>query len=97
MSPDFGNVSLQFGSVDKKAFSPAGSQGASQTWSISFDSSFSEKPAVFITVNGDSPNAAAVAIAEDITKSGFKLVARNSEGKAGSAGFAWLAIGKQIG
>ena len=90
-----GNVLLQLGSVDKRAFSPSGSQGASQTWSIGFDSSFSEVPAVFITVNGDSPNTAAVAIAEDITKSGFKLVARNLEDRAGSAGFVWLAIGKR--
>lgn len=95
MELSVGNISLQFGSVEGRAFSPAGSQGASQTWSINFDSGFSEVPAVFITPNGDSPNTAAVSIAEDITKSGFKLVARNSENKAGSAGFAWLAIGKK--
>ena len=68
MGLDVGNVSLQFGSVDKRAFSPAGSPGSSHIWSISFESSFSEVPAVFITPNGDSPNIAAVAIAEDITK-----------------------------
>ncbi len=90
-----GNLLLQMGSADKRAFSPAGSPGASQTWSISFDSSFTEDPAVFITVNGDSPNTAALAIAEDITRSGFKLVARNVENRAGSAGFAWLAVGRK--
>jgi hypothetical protein len=95
MELEIGNVSLQYGSVDGRAFSPAGSQGSSQRWSISFDTSFSEIPLVFITPNGNSPIITAVAIAEDTTKSGFKLVARNSEEKAGSAGFVWMAIGKK--
>jgi hypothetical protein len=95
MEQTVGNLSLQFGNVEKRAFSPAGGQGASQTWSIIFDSGFAEVPVVMVTPNSDSPTTAAVAIAEDVTKSGFKLVARNSENKAGSAGFAWLAIGKK--
>jgi hypothetical protein len=95
MELDVGNMSLQFGNTDKRAFSPAGSQGASQMWTINFDSAFSEEPVIIISPNGDSPIVAAVAIAEDITKSGFKLVAKNSENKAGSSGFGWLAIGKK--
>ena len=93
MKIDVGKVQILFDIVDKKAFSPAGTKGEWQSWIVSFEPGFSEAPVVFVTPNGDSPNAAAVGVAEDVTKSGFKLEARNSDTKAGSSGFAWIAIG----
>ena len=78
---------------NKRAFSSAGSTGDWQSWSVGFTPTFSEKPVVFVTPNGDEPNAAVVGIAANITKSGFRLSARNSDNKAGSAGFSWIAIG----
>ncbi len=95
MKIDLGNFQILFDIVDKKAFSPAGVKGEWQSWTINFDPNFSQTPVVLITPNGDSPNAAAVGVAEDVTKSGFRLEAKNSDSKAGSASFAWVAIGSK--
>jgi hypothetical protein len=96
------NLWVDTGRIGCKPFAASGQVGDWQTWTITFNSAsqpnigFETPPHVFLTANDmgvAAHNAAAVGIVDQVTTSGFTLVARNSDCAAGSAGFNWAAFG----
>jgi hypothetical protein len=80
-------------------FSPVGHDGDWASAEIQFDAPFSTAPVVLITPRTDDPllgaSCAPVPIAQNVTRFGFTLAARNTDtnANAASANFDWVAIG----
>lgn len=106
MTTQINSTIFQFGRVDAQFFERDCQAGDWRIWDIAFPTAFPHDGVRVIVTPNDLRvdtgvhSVAAVGLAQDVTRTGFRLAARNSDCSSGSAGFDWMAVletpGQQI-
>jgi hypothetical protein len=95
---NFGGLNAQFGKVNVRQFASSGKGGDWQEYTVTFDTTFQTDNIVVVAaatrdgVAATINSPAVVAMAWDVTRTGFTLAGRNSDIAAGQVAFSWLAV-----
>src|SRR5688500_14089457 len=86
---------IRFGAVGEQSFARDCTPGDWKSWQVQFPERFARPPTVIVSPTSSSfvnTWPAPVGIAQNVTRSGFTLAARNAHSRPGRAGFVWMAV-----